>query len=522
MVEEVKRGGNKSTPVLIRNRKPLAVDVQKTEEEIRKRNHSKPVLIKNRKPLPVMISNEAEKVNPDDFIDVISKPIDGVSEILANIQTLIQDQLEEFRKFFEHQRETEARGRANDSLASDDNRVRPRADDPPTDKRSFDPFGLREMHISDVMKIASIAFLAIQTNTHLLIAAASSISYYMTGLAAGLSKVKKIISAAFAPLRKTMWVANLIGKVASTIVGIAKSFLMPILNVMGVFLKWVPILNVVIAVYEAMKGFISAYAETGSIWQGIKRGLGNVFHAFISLPLDLLRKGLAWLMDTFGFHGIGNTLRNFSFKDTFDSIGVWLEESALSVFTYLKDAFVSIIDSFKNTDWSFIYDLMKLSMFGGFINIINIGTKIWDFLDEYFWDTLDWLKENLSFAKIMERIQKAWDDFWNGDDSVVKQAREAIESERDRAMKETYKEMEESGPIIFKSGEERRQIEQHTTKEIMKIIEEGKEHPDPRVNAHANAIVINQGGTNVRHSQSNTNVSTPRKRDELDATPSNQ
>ena len=86
-------------------------------------------------------------------------------------------------------------------------------------------------------------------------------------------------------------------------------------------------------VYDSITGFMSGYSDTEGntgekIFAGVKEGLAKVVTNLIGLPLDLLKKGLTYLITFFfGESVVTKSLEAFSFADTIgkmESIGAAL------------------------------------------------------------------------------------------------------------------------------------------------------------------------------------------------------
>ena len=90
-------------------------------------------------------------------------------------------------------------------------------------------------------------------------------------------------------------------------------------TVLGKF--FLPI-TILMGVYDSITGFMSGYSDTEGntgekIFAGVKEGLAKVVTNLIGLPLDLLKKGLTYLITFFfGESVVTKSLEAFSFADT--------------------------------------------------------------------------------------------------------------------------------------------------------------------------------------------------------------
>jgi len=67
-------------------------------------------------------------------------------------------------------------------------------------------------------------------------------------------------------------------------------------------------------IFDFVTGFMDGYKEDG-VFGGIKEGLAKVFEGLIGMPLDLLKRGVAWILGMFGFDSAVKTLESFSFTE---------------------------------------------------------------------------------------------------------------------------------------------------------------------------------------------------------------
>ena len=77
--------------------------------------------------------------------------------------------------------------------------------------------------------------------------------------------------------------------------------------------------------FDGIKGFISGFkGEGGNVVQKVVSGLGGaisgILGGLIGMPLDLLKKGVGFIMGLFGFDKGKEALESFSFKDLIDKI----------------------------------------------------------------------------------------------------------------------------------------------------------------------------------------------------------
>ena len=82
-------------------------------------------------------------------------------------------------------------------------------------------------------------------------------------------------------------------------------------------------ITLLMGVFDFITGFIDGFKEDG-ILGGLEGGLTKMLVGLIGMPLDLLKKGIEWILGKFGFDNAKATLEAFSFKklitDMFSSL----------------------------------------------------------------------------------------------------------------------------------------------------------------------------------------------------------
>ena len=119
----------------------------------------------------------------------------------------------------------------------------------------------------------------------------------------------------FTPFKSFMGTA---GKLAPKFLSIGKT-------VGGIAGKLFLPITVIMSAFDGIKGFVDGFkSEDGNIVQKIVSGLGGgisgILQGLIGMPLDLLKKGVGFIMGLFGFDKGKEALESFSFKDLIDKI----------------------------------------------------------------------------------------------------------------------------------------------------------------------------------------------------------
>ena len=174
----------------------------------------------------------------------------------------------------------------------------------------------------------------------------------------------KSLKAAFAPVKSAGGaLANVkkflspIGKIAKTAFNAFKGFG----TVIGRL--FIP-LQIIFGVIDGVKGFINGFKnQEGNFFNklvaGIIGGIGGVLQGLIGIPLDLLKKGVAFIAEKLGFSSFAEKLEAFSFKELIGKI-----------FDGLNDIWQGIIEFFTNmfSAEGRAKNMEKLGNFAGGIN----------------------------------------------------------------------------------------------------------------------------------------------------------
>lgn len=90
--------------------------------------------------------------------------------------------------------------------------------------------------------------------------------------------------------------------------------------------------------FDAVTGFMDGY-KTGGILGGIEGGITKVFNGLVSMPLDLLKDLLSFILEKFGFSNASAALDSFSFKDFFTSIFKSIFDGIDMAVDFIKELF---------------------------------------------------------------------------------------------------------------------------------------------------------------------------------------
>ena len=158
-------------------------------------------------------------------------------------------------------------------------------------------------------------------------------------------------------LSKNSAIFRSIKGIAGTIGSVLGKIFLPITIIMGIF--------------DAVTGFMKGYKDEGTIFAGIREGLAKVVGNLIGMPLDLLKKGVSWLIEFFfGPNKVSESLDKLDFKkvvmdlvrlpfNLFQSAKKWLT----SLFTWDENNPLIVgaenVSSFISKTWKSIMDKFK-------------------------------------------------------------------------------------------------------------------------------------------------------------------
>ena len=131
----------------------------------------------------------------------------------------------------------------------------------------------------------------------------------------GMKAIGKVISLIAKPFKAIFRIGkSLVGmsKTAGMIVKFASGFG----RVLGkIFLP----ITILMSAFDFITGFMDGYKEDG-IMGGLEGGLSKLLKGLIGMPLDLLKDGVSWILEKFGFDQASETLDSFSFSDLLEKM----------------------------------------------------------------------------------------------------------------------------------------------------------------------------------------------------------
>ena len=153
-------------------------------------------------------------------------------------------------------------------------------------------------------------------------------------------------------IRSALPTAGTAGKAvqsATKFFGVVKSFFPALLKAFKTFATvfstlgrviFLPI-NIIIGVVQGIRGFIEGFTQSreagegflSSVFGGVLEGIKKAINTLIMYPLDLLKNGIAFLLNAIGLEGAAELLKGFSFASLFGG----LIDGIKTIFSGLSD-----------------------------------------------------------------------------------------------------------------------------------------------------------------------------------------
>ena len=182
----------------------------------------------------------------------------------------------------------------------------------------------------------------------------------MNGITAMTNAVRNLSNAIFtrmvspftnaaASINKSLQSAGKAGQTVQKFFGIVRSFFPAMLKAFGTFARvfsllgrviFLPI-NIIIGIVQGIRGFIEGFTQSreagegyfSSVMSGVLEGIKKAINTLIMYPLDLLKNGIAFLLNAIGLEGAAELLKGFSFASLFGG----LIDGIKTIFSGLSD-----------------------------------------------------------------------------------------------------------------------------------------------------------------------------------------
>ena len=105
-------------------------------------------------------------------------------------------------------------------------------------------------------------------------------------------------------------------------------------------------ITLIMGVFDFITGFIDGFKEDG-ILGGLEGGLSKMIGNLIGMPLDLLKKGIAWIAGKLGFENAKVWLESFSFTDLLKGMISGIFDTIKAAVEWIKLLFTNPVDALK-------------------------------------------------------------------------------------------------------------------------------------------------------------------------------
>jgi len=184
----------------------------------------------------------------------------------------------------------------------------------------------------------------------------------------------KALTAADGPvgfLQKTFQgIKNLFGSLGGTISSVAK--------VVG---KIFAPIAIIITAFDTIKGALDGYAE-GGILGGFKGAIDGFFTSLVTIPLDLIKDMVAWVVGALGFDETSEAIKSFSFTKLWTDMTGAIFGGIQSAIDWIKTLFSDPSTALKQL-WSGLYGE------GGIVDMIWYPVNL----------AIDWITKKLGWSE---------------------------------------------------------------------------------------------------------------------------
>lgn len=158
----------------------------------------------------------------------------------------------------------------------------------------------------------------------------SNIGKLLIAFKDGLKTITEPFKVAISTIGNILSSTTKVSKTFGIIRGFLSSLGSAISKVAGVVGKIFAPIAIITTAFETVRGAIQGYAD-GGILGGLKGAIDGFFTSLITVPLDLVKDLVAWVVGKFGFDETSEAISSFSFTDLFKNM-------TSGIFGFLSDA----------------------------------------------------------------------------------------------------------------------------------------------------------------------------------------
>jgi hypothetical protein len=173
---------------------------------------------------------------------------------------------------------------------------------------------------------------------------------------------------------------------------------------------------IITTAFDTIKGALDGFAS-GGILGGIQGAITGFVTSLITVPLDLIKNAVAWVLGKFGFEGASEVLKGFSFTDLYKELIGSIFSGVEGVINFVKDLFTSLIDgAFSGINMAI--DFVK-GIFG--FDTSEEPFKLQDWIMSKATEIFEWIGKLFSFLPSVEEIKNTLMSYlpeWMQPDSI--------------------------------------------------------------------------------------------------------
>jgi hypothetical protein len=138
-------------------------------------------------------------------------------------------------------------------------------------------------------------------------------------------------------------------------------------------------LNIIITAFETIKGAIDGYAEGGKL--GFFEGaINGFFTSLITVPLDLIKNMVGWVVGKLGFDETSEAIKSFSFTTLFTNMTAGVFDFLRDTFEWVKTLFSDPVTALKQLWNGYVGE-------GGFLDLVWTPVSL----------AIDWVSKKFGF-----------------------------------------------------------------------------------------------------------------------------
>lgn len=207
----------------------------------------------------------------------------------------------------------------------------------------------------------------------------SNIGKLITTFKNGIEMFIKPFQVAAQVLSGALSSTNIISSSLSRIGNLFSSISSLVTRTIGIVSKIFLPLTIIITAFETIKGAIDGYAEGGKL--GFFEGaINGFFTSLITVPLDLIKSMVGWVVGKLGFDETSEAIKSFSFTTLFTNMTAGVFDFLRDTFEWVKTLFSDPVTALKQLWNGYVGE-------GGFLDLVWTPVSL----------AIDWVSKKFGF-----------------------------------------------------------------------------------------------------------------------------